>query len=65
MSSYRVYCLDGAGQISLADWIDAESDEDAITKARSTCPDKGRSEVWHRKLLIAKINSQGVERFPR
>jgi len=32
MAEYRVYCLDGQGQIGLADWIKAESDDEALAK---------------------------------
>jgi hypothetical protein len=33
VQDYRIYCLDGLGHISLAEWIDADSDADAVRKA--------------------------------
>src|SRR4029078_3009309 len=32
MGDYRLYCLDGEGRISLADWIEADTDDEAIEK---------------------------------
>ena len=63
MSTYRVYCIEGADQISLADWIEAEGDEEAISHARTLCG-KGRVEIWQKNRLIAKIHAKGVERVP-
>ena len=34
MPEYRLYCLDGGGQIGFADWIEANDDGDAIATAR-------------------------------
>ena len=34
MAQYRLYFLGGDGRISLADWIEVASDEDAIAAAR-------------------------------
>ena len=34
MPDYRLYSFGRAGRITLADWIEADSDEDAIEKAR-------------------------------
>lgn len=59
MADYRVYCLDGDGHIGLADWIDAESDEEAMTRARSMKPKAHRCEVWQRRRLVAKLNELG------
>ena len=54
MRDYRLYCLDGAGKITSAEWLEAQSDEEAITIVRSlrkamTC------EVWHRNRFVARI----------
>lgn len=59
MPDYRVYCLDGDGHIGFAEWIEAESDEDAITKARALRPDAHKCEVWLKQRLVAKLNSDG------
>ena len=34
MAEYRVYRLDGSGQISRAEWIEADDDDTAVRKAR-------------------------------
>ena len=46
VASYRVYCLDGAGRISLADWIEAENDQEALACARSLKDGARRCGVW-------------------
>ena len=33
-TSYRLYCLDGAGHISFADLVEAEDDAETLTQAR-------------------------------
>ena len=43
----------------MADWIQADSDEDAILKARELRPDAHRCEIWLKKRLVARINSEG------
>ena len=56
---YRLYCIDGAGRINLADWITADSDEDAVEKARQMHPDASRCEVWHGPRMVAKFSPDG------
>jgi hypothetical protein len=64
MSDYRLYSIDGAGHIGLADWFAAGSDDDAIMKARMHRANGARCEVWQKSRLVAKLNSNGeVERF--
>jgi hypothetical protein len=59
MVSYKLYCLDGAGHISLADWIEADDDGNAVTQARKIRPDSHRCEIWIGNRLIAKLNAEG------
>jgi hypothetical protein len=59
MASYRLYCLDGAGHIALADWIEAHNDEAAIAVARKMRPDAHRCEIWLNSDLVAKLNGKG------
>jgi hypothetical protein len=59
MADYRVYCLDGAGRIALADWIEASDDDDAIAKARKLKPNANSCEVWQKGRLVAKLSSAG------
>jgi hypothetical protein len=61
MASYRLYCLDGAGRISLADWIEADSDEDAIVKAGAIKNGAQKCEIWQLNRLVATINGGHVE----
>ena len=58
MPAYRFYRLDGAGKITAADWIAADSDEDALVHARQRV-DGSRFELWDRKRLVARESSSG------
>jgi hypothetical protein len=57
---YRLYCLDGAGRISLAEWIEADGDEQAIAKARSIQHGALKCEVWQRDRLVARLGAQDL-----
>ena len=59
MPSYRLYCLDGGGHIGLADWIEAETDEEAVSQARKLKPHAHKCEVWLDKRLVAKLSTEG------
>ena len=56
MTAYRVYCMDGAGHISLADWIEATTDEDAIAQARRLKRHALKCEVWQHSRLVAALD---------
>jgi hypothetical protein len=60
MPDYRLYCLDGAGRISLADWIEAETDEEAIETARNMQRGARKCEVWQRRRLVKTLNAQDL-----
>jgi hypothetical protein len=60
MPSYRFYCLDGRGSIRLADWIDAESDEEAIAKARKIETGAQKCELWQKNRLVASLNGHDL-----
>ena len=60
MASHRLYCLDGAGRISLADWIRAADDEDAVRQARLMKNRSLECEVWRGDRLVATLNVQDV-----
>jgi hypothetical protein len=56
LPSYRHYRLDGAGNISKAEWVEAADDEEAVRQVR------GRklpvaSEIWDRNRLVARIEA--------
>jgi len=55
MAEYRVYRLDGSGQISRAEWIEADDDESAVHKARDLKDGCVTCEVWQRERLVASF----------
>lgn len=57
MLDYRLYCLDGTGTISLAEWIQAQDDEDAIQQARSHKSAVRKCEVWQGNRLVANLDA--------
>ncbi len=54
-SKYRLYSLDGGGHISLAEWLDAENDRDAIRQAQFLKRDARKFEVWVGRRLVAQL----------
>jgi hypothetical protein len=60
MRSYRVYCLDGKGNIGLAEWIEANDDSDAIEKARGLKRAALQCEVWQGQRLVASLGSDDL-----
>jgi hypothetical protein len=58
--NYRLYCLDARGQISMAEWIDAEDDQDAIRQAQASKQDARKCEVWDGNRLVARLDSQDL-----
>jgi hypothetical protein len=46
MQHYRLYCLDGVGGISLAEWIEAADDCDAVQQAQEIKRGALKCEVW-------------------
>jgi hypothetical protein len=57
MAYYRLYCLDGAGKISLTDKIEAGDDAQAIVIARDTHRHSGMCEIWQRNRLVATLDA--------
>lgn len=57
MPAYRVYCLDGAGKVWAAEWIEADSDHAALDAARRFA-DAVRCEVWLGERLVGKVELQ-------
>jgi hypothetical protein len=52
LPNYRLYRLDGAGKITGAEWIDADSDELALAQAKER--DSDRFELWERERLVGR-----------
>ena len=57
MPAYRVYCLDGAGKVWAAEWIQAESDSTALDAAREFAG-SAHCEVWLGERLVGKVEPQ-------
>ena len=55
MSAYRVYCLDGAGKVWAAEWIEAADDAAALDAARRFHT-AVRCEVWQGQRLIGRVD---------
>ena len=53
MASYRVYGADGAGRLTRADWIEAQSDDEAMKKA-AVIEANGAFELWHKTRLVGR-----------
>jgi len=58
LPAYRLYRLDGAGKITSADWIDAESDSAALNEAKQAV-DGARFELWARNRLVERSHPDG------
>jgi hypothetical protein len=60
MAHYQIYCMDRPGHISLAQAIDAESDEQAIEKAKAAKANAIKCEVWQGKRMVATLDAQDL-----
>ena len=54
MASYRLYGLDGVSKVASGEWIDADSDRDAIEAARNRF-DGSSCEIWQGQRLVARL----------
>ena len=64
MNHYRLYCLDGAGRIDFAEWIDAADDADAIDQAQQLKRGALKCEIWHGPRLVARLDSTALSADP-
>jgi hypothetical protein len=55
VADYRLYCLDGVGKVSSAEWMAAGDDEAAIEVAKKT-HDGHQCELWQGKRLVARLD---------
>ena len=60
MAAYRLYCLDGAGHISFAEWIEADDDEEAIAQARKLKNGMQRCEVSHATRMVGSLSAHDL-----
>jgi hypothetical protein len=54
LPTYRLYRVDGAGNIMSAEWIEAVSDAEAERVAREQLA-HGIAELWERDRLVARL----------
>lgn len=54
LPNYRLYCLDGAGKITTAEWLQAADDDDARRQANERKLGVA-AEVWDRSRFVARI----------
>lgn len=54
MTNYRLYCLDGQGKITVAEWLEAADDAAAILAARGLGKPVS-CELWLRDRMIERI----------
>jgi hypothetical protein len=59
-SDYRYYRLDGAGRLYEAEWVKAESDQNAIEQVRTKHP-TSTCALWQGTRLVAKIAPKMIE----
>jgi hypothetical protein len=59
-SEYRLYCLDALGRIGMAEWIDAENDQDAIQQAQLLKRDAMKCEIWNGSRLVARLDADDL-----
>ena len=59
MYDYRLYLLDRQGKIVSAEWVAADSDEEALSRARARDQDE-RWELWHRDRFVARAPRDGA-----
>lgn len=54
MATYRLYCLDGVGKVASAEWLEADSDDGALSAADAIR--NGRAcELWEGARLVARL----------
>ena len=57
LKKYRCYCLESGGNLHIAEWFKAESDDDAIAHIRAKHPD-ALCEIWHGERLVATLAAE-------
>lgn len=57
MDDYRVYRLDGVGQIGFVELFEAIDDGDAIAQARQLGRHGLKCELWRGRRLVITLNS--------
>ncbi len=58
MDDYRLYRMDGVGQIMLVELIKAADDKDAIQQAAELGQKALTCELWHGRRLVSTLGHQ-------
>jgi len=58
MGTYRLYYLDDAGRIGLAEWFEATDDDDAVEQAQHLKNGARKCEVWRGDCLVATLGTE-------
>ena len=57
MQTYRLYCLDGAGKVASAEWLQAEDDGAAIAAVQDMHGGR-KCELWQGERLVAVVEGR-------
>lgn len=57
MVAYRVYFLDGVNRFTHAEWVKAETDEEAIQRARRFMATAVKCEIWQDSRLVTRLTA--------
>ena len=55
MAGYRLYCVDGVGKFVTAGYIDADTDKEALAKAREWDGGGLHCEIWDRQRYVGRV----------
>ena len=62
MTTYRVYLLDGRSQITWGEWLDVETEDEAMSFARGRCaPGIAAVELWRKAERIWRMDCPELE----
>lgn len=60
MSAYRLYHLDGAGRVALAEWLEATDDASAREEALKIPFKAIAAELWQGNRRLARLGKDGL-----
>ena len=63
MPIYRLYCLDASRHMVLADWLEADTVEQAIVQARAASRGASKCEIWANDQMVAKLANGRLQRI--
>jgi hypothetical protein len=57
--NYRVFCLRETGVVTSSHWIDAKSDQEALSNARLLRDARLTAEVWRDARFVGRVDPEG------